>query len=122
MRSRRAVISGMSEVSILGTGIKGFWEGLPVICLSIVQIHQFNANACDNQIAGDINDFKPITFIDHDETMVSSSINWMIWYALSPAVLSFIPMLLVTLHHLMVSILLPQVLKSPDNYMPCSWC
>ena len=75
MRSSRAVISGMSVVSILGTGIRGFWEGLPAISLSIVQIHQFNANAFYNQIAGDINDFKPEAFMDHDETMVSSSIN-----------------------------------------------
>jgi len=74
MRSRRVVITGMAVVSVLGTGIKGFWEGLPAICLSIVQINQFNANAFYNQISGDINDFKPEAFMDHDETMVSSSL------------------------------------------------
>jgi len=38
----RVMITGMSVVSVLGTGIKGFLEGLPAICLSIVQINQFN--------------------------------------------------------------------------------
>jgi 3-oxoacyl-[acyl-carrier-protein] synthase II len=53
MSNRRVVITGMGAVSVLGTGLRKFWEGLIAGRSGIRKITQFDASALPCQIAED---------------------------------------------------------------------
>lgn len=65
--TRRVVITGMGAVSVLGTGLRQFWEGLLAGRSGIRRITQFDASALPCQIAGEVPDFDPEQFLDRKE-------------------------------------------------------
>jgi 3-oxoacyl-[acyl-carrier-protein] synthase II len=67
MTSPRVVITGMGAVSVLGTGLQTFWEGLLAGRSGIRKITQFDASAMPCQIAGEVPDFAPELFMDRKE-------------------------------------------------------
>ena len=67
MKSRRVVITGMGVVSVLGTGLKPFWEGLLAGRSGIRRITQFDASTLPCQIAGEVPDFNPEAFMGRKE-------------------------------------------------------
>ena len=64
MNNRRVVITGMGAVSVLGTGLRKFWDGLIAGRSGIRKITQFDASALPCQIAGEVPDFDPEQFLD----------------------------------------------------------
>jgi 3-oxoacyl-[acyl-carrier-protein] synthase II len=67
MSNRRVVITGMGAVSVLGTGLRKFWEGLIAGRSGIRKITQFDASALPCQIAGEVPDFNPEEFLERKE-------------------------------------------------------
>jgi 3-oxoacyl-[acyl-carrier-protein] synthase II len=67
MSNRRVVITGMGAVSVLGTGLRKFWDGLIAGKSGIRKITQFDASALPCQIAGEVPDFNPELFMDRKE-------------------------------------------------------
>ena len=67
MSNRRVVITGMGAVSVLGTGLRKFWDGLIAGRSGIRKITQFDASAMPCQIAGEVPDFDPEQFLDRKE-------------------------------------------------------
>lgn len=67
MNKRRVVITGMGAVTVLGTGLKKFWNGLISGQSGIRRITQFDASALPCQIAGEVTDFDPEQFLDRKE-------------------------------------------------------
>ena len=67
MTYRRVVITGMGAVTVLGTGLRKFWEGLLAGRSGIRKITQFDASAFPCQIAGEVPDFNPEQFMDRKE-------------------------------------------------------
>jgi 3-oxoacyl-[acyl-carrier-protein] synthase II len=67
MNDRRVVITGMGAVSVLGTGLRMFWESLLAGKSGIRRITQFDASFLPCQIAGEVPDFNPEDFLDRKE-------------------------------------------------------
>jgi 3-oxoacyl-[acyl-carrier-protein] synthase II len=67
MTARRVVITGMGAVTVLGTGLRTFWEGLLAGRSGIRKITHFDASAMPCQIAGEVPDFDPEQFMDRKE-------------------------------------------------------
>jgi 3-oxoacyl-[acyl-carrier-protein] synthase II len=67
MGSIRVVITGMGAVSVLGTGLHVFWEGLLAGRSGIRKITQFDASTFPCKIAGEVPDFDPGQFMDRKE-------------------------------------------------------
>lgn len=67
MNKRRVVITGMGAVTVLGTGLQKFWDGLISGQSGIRRITQFDASALPCQIAGEVPDFDPEQFLDRKE-------------------------------------------------------
>jgi len=67
MKSRRVVVTGMGAVSVLGTGLRPFWEGLLAGRSGIRRITQFDASSLPCQIAGEVPDFNAEDFMERKE-------------------------------------------------------
>lgn len=67
MTKKRVVITGMGAVSVLGTGLRKFWEGLLAGKSGIRKITQFDASFLPCQIAGEVPDFDPEAFLERKE-------------------------------------------------------
>jgi beta-ketoacyl-acyl-carrier-protein synthase II len=67
MSNRRVVITGMGAVSVLGTGLRKFWDGLIAGRSGIRKITQFDASFLPCQIAGEVPDFDPEQFMERKE-------------------------------------------------------
>lgn len=67
MSRKRVVITGMGAVTVLGTGLQAYWEGLKAGRSGVRRITQFDASAFPCQIAGEIPDFDVEQFMDRKE-------------------------------------------------------
>lgn len=67
MKKKRVVITGMGVVSVLGTGLPAFWDGLVNGRSGIRRITQFDPSPYPCQIAGEVPDFVPENFMDRKE-------------------------------------------------------
>ncbi len=67
MEKTRVVITGMGVVSVLGTGLPAFWDGLINGRSGIRRITQFDASPFPCQIAGEVPDFVAENFLDRKE-------------------------------------------------------
>jgi 3-oxoacyl-[acyl-carrier-protein] synthase II len=61
---RRIVITGLGAIAPNGVGKDTFWEGLIKGRSGINRITRFDARAYPCQIAGEVNDFQPTSYID----------------------------------------------------------
>jgi len=64
---RRVVITGLGAITVLGSSIDLFWEGLLAGRSGIRRITQFDASQMPCQIAGEIPDFVPEQYMDRKE-------------------------------------------------------
>ncbi len=64
---RRVVITGLGVVTVIGSQITDFWEGLLAGRSGITRITAFDASPLPTQIAGEIPDFDPSEFISRKE-------------------------------------------------------
>jgi len=67
MKGSRVVITGMGVVSVLGTGLRLYWDGLISGRSGIRRIQQFDASRLPCQIAGEVPDFEPEKFMGKKE-------------------------------------------------------
>ncbi len=67
MIRRRVVITGLGAVTVLGTGVRKFWDGLISGRSGIRRITQFDASSMPCQIAGEVPDFDPEQFLERKE-------------------------------------------------------
>ena len=67
MDKKRVVITGMGAVTVLGTGLRKFWNGLISGRSGIRRITQFDASSLPCQIAGEVPDFEPELFLERKE-------------------------------------------------------
>ncbi len=67
MKGSRVVITGMSAVSVVGTGLRPYWESLIAGRSGIRRITQFDASHMPCQIAGEVPDFEPEQYMDRKE-------------------------------------------------------
>jgi len=67
MTYKRVVITGMGAVSVLGTGLRKFWEGLLAGRSGVRKITQFDASFLPCQIAGEVPDFDPEAYLERKE-------------------------------------------------------
>jgi 3-oxoacyl-[acyl-carrier-protein] synthase II len=67
MKLKRAVITGMGAVTPLGSSIDLFWKRLINGESGVRKITQFDASEFPCQIAGEIPDFNPDTYLDRKE-------------------------------------------------------
>ena len=67
MKGSKAVITGMGVVSVLGTGLQAYWEGLVAGCSGIRRITQFDASRMPCQIAGEVPDFDVELYMERKE-------------------------------------------------------
>ncbi|MFN4179032.1 MAG: beta-ketoacyl-ACP synthase II [Armatimonadota bacterium] len=61
------VITGIGLITALGTGAEKSWEGIKLGKSGIRRITRFDPTPFPSQIAGEVNDFDPETFIDPRE-------------------------------------------------------
>ncbi len=64
---RRVVVTGLGVVSPIGTGHQAFWEGLATGQSGVGRIARFDASAFATQIAAEVRDFDPTTYMDRKE-------------------------------------------------------
>lgn len=67
MNPSRVVITGMGVVSVLGTGLRPYWEGLLAGRSGIRRIQQFDATHMPCQIAGEVPNFEPDLYMEKKE-------------------------------------------------------
>lgn len=67
MKGSRVLITGMGVVSVLGTGLTAYWDGLLAGRSGIRRITQFDAGQLPCQIAGEVPDFNVENFMDRKE-------------------------------------------------------
>ncbi len=67
MNRKRVVITGMGVVSVLGTGLETYWDGLINGRSGVRRITQFDASKFPCQIAGEIPDFNVEDFMERKE-------------------------------------------------------
>lgn len=63
----RVVVTGMSAISPLGTGLEKFWQGLIQGKSGIGPITRFDASDFPTKIAGEVKDFDPTIYMDRKE-------------------------------------------------------
>jgi len=61
---RRVVVTGIGLVTPLGTGVQATWDALLQGASGISRISSFDASAYTCQIAGEVKDFDPLTYVD----------------------------------------------------------
>jgi beta-ketoacyl-acyl-carrier-protein synthase II len=67
VKGSKVVITGMGVVSVLGTGLPAYWEGLLAGRSGIRRITQFDASKMPCQIAGEVPDFNVELYMDRKE-------------------------------------------------------
>lgn len=67
MNRRRVVITGLGAITVLGSSVQMFWDGLVHGRSGIRKITQFDASNLPCQIAGEIPDFEAANFMDRKE-------------------------------------------------------
>lgn len=67
MSQNRVVVTGLGAVTVLGSSVEKFWEGLVHGRSGIRRITQFDASEMPCQIAGEIPDFQPDEYMDRKE-------------------------------------------------------
>ena len=67
MEPSRVVITGMGVVSVLGSGLQPYWDGLLAGRSGIRRIEQFDASRMPCQIAGEVPDFEPELYMERKE-------------------------------------------------------
>jgi len=67
IQENRVVVTGLGAISPVGIGKKIFWEALTAGKSGIGLITRFDATDFTSQIAGEVNDFDPVQFIDKKE-------------------------------------------------------
>jgi len=65
---RRIVITGIGLVSPLGVGVKKNWEAVKSGKPGVVRISKFDTQDFSSQIAGEVRDFDPLSFIEKKES------------------------------------------------------
>ena len=65
--TRRIVVTGLGLVTPLGTGVEKAWKALCAGESGISRITKFDPSAYDAQIAGEVKDFDPASFIEKKE-------------------------------------------------------
>lgn len=65
--SNQVVITGMGVVSVLGTGLQAYWEGLVAGRSGIRHISQFDASKMPCQVAGEVPDFNVELYMERKE-------------------------------------------------------
>lgn len=63
----RVVITGMSAITPLGTGLEKFWQGLIEGKSGIGPITRFDSSDFPTKIAGEVKDFDPSVYMDRKE-------------------------------------------------------
>jgi len=61
---RRVVVTGLGLVTPLGTGVQTTWDALVQGASGISRISSFDASAYACQIAAEVKDFDPLTYVD----------------------------------------------------------
>ncbi|UCC67948.1 MAG: beta-ketoacyl-ACP synthase II [Armatimonadota bacterium] len=64
---RRVVVTGMGAVTPLGIGVDPTWEGMRTGRSGITNVTLFDASAFSSQIAGEVKDFDPASFLEPRE-------------------------------------------------------
>jgi 3-oxoacyl-[acyl-carrier-protein] synthase II len=64
---RRVVVTGIGPVTPVGVGVDAFWSALTQGRGGITRIQNFDASGLPVQIAGEIHDFVPETYMDRKE-------------------------------------------------------
>ena len=67
MARRRVVITGLGAVTVLGSSVQQFWEGLQEGRSGVRRITQFDASGLACQIAGEIPDFNVEDYMEKKE-------------------------------------------------------
>lgn len=67
IQENRVVITGLGAISPIGIGKENFWEALKAGTNGIGKITQFDATGYTSQIAGEVENFDPVQFIDKKE-------------------------------------------------------
>ena len=67
MKGSKVVITGMGVVSVVGTGLQAYWDGLVAGHSGIRRITQFDASKMPCQIAGEVPDFHVELYMDRKE-------------------------------------------------------
>ncbi|MBQ6296352.1 MAG: beta-ketoacyl-ACP synthase II [Selenomonadaceae bacterium] len=67
MQENRVVVTGLGAVSPIGIGKENFWEALKAGKNGISKITHFDPTGYTSQIAGEVQDFDPVQFIDKKE-------------------------------------------------------
>jgi 3-oxoacyl-[acyl-carrier-protein] synthase II len=72
---RRVVVTGLGAIASNGVGKDAFWDGLIRGRSGINRITRFDARAFPCQIAGEVNDFQPTSYIDPSEARRMSRVS-----------------------------------------------
>jgi 3-oxoacyl-[acyl-carrier-protein] synthase II len=64
MEKKRVVITGMGVVAPNGIGLENFWSSLSLGRSGIKKITRFNASSYPVQIAGEVQDFDPLNYVN----------------------------------------------------------
>ncbi len=67
IQENRVVVTGLGAVSPIGIGKENFWEALKAGKNGISKITHFDPTGYTSQIAGEVQDFDPVQFIDKKE-------------------------------------------------------
>jgi len=78
--SRRVVVTGIGLVSSLGIGTEATWAGLCAGRSGIRRVTRFDASAFACQIAGEVDGFDPLNYVDKKEV---KKIDTFIQYAIA---------------------------------------
>lgn len=79
---RRVVITGLGVVSPIGIGVSAFWTALRAGVSGIGRITKFDPSGFPSQIAGEVRDFDPLTFLSRRDVVRTDTF---IHYALTAA-------------------------------------
>lgn len=64
MDRRRVVVTGIGVISPVGHGVDGFWDGISSGRCGIKQITRFDTSQIRAKVAGQIDDFDPLEYLD----------------------------------------------------------
>ncbi len=67
MNRKRVVVTGLGAITVLGSSVKLFWDGLLQGKSGVRRITQFDASGLPCQIAGEIPDFVPENYMERKE-------------------------------------------------------